>query len=82
MAVLTLDLIKHSEPTPADAVAPKIITVCGNLDTGLKQLGFCPLFLQTLGPFYFQIKCKSYFLLKKEKDFGQLSNDSLPFLLR
>lgn len=38
MAVLTLDLIKHSEPTPADAMAPQIITVCGNFTLDLSNL--------------------------------------------
>ncbi len=50
-AVLTLDLRKHSGPTPADYMAPQIITDCGNFTLDLKQRGFCasPLFLQTLG---------------------------------
>ncbi len=50
-AVLTLDLRKHSEPTPADDMAPQTITDCGNFTLDLKQRGFCasPLFLQTLG---------------------------------
>ncbi len=51
-AVLTLDLRKHSGPTPADDMAPQTITDCGNFTQDLKQRGFCasPLFLQTLGP--------------------------------
>ncbi len=51
-AVLTLDLRKHSGPTPADDMAPQTITDCGNFTLDLKQRGFCasPLFLQTLGP--------------------------------
>ncbi len=51
-AVLTLDLRKHSGPTPADDMAPQTITDCGNFTLDLKQHGFCasPLFLQTLGP--------------------------------
>ncbi len=54
MAVLTLDLRKHSEPTPADDMAPQTITDCGNFKLDLKQLGFCasPLFIQTLGPWF------------------------------
>ena len=54
MAALTLDLRKHSWPTPADDMAPQTITDCGNFTLDLKQLGFCasPLFLQTLGPWF------------------------------
>ncbi len=54
MAALTLDLIKHSGPTPADVTAPQIITDCGNFTLDFKQVGFCasPLFLQTLGPWF------------------------------
>ncbi len=53
-AVLTLDLRKHSGPTPADDMAPQTITDCGNFTLDLKQLGFCasPLFIQTLGPWF------------------------------
>ncbi len=40
MAALTLDLIKHSGPTPADVTAPQIITDCGNFTLDFKQLGF------------------------------------------
>ncbi len=52
--VLTLDLRKHSGPTPADDMAPQTITDCGNFTLDLKQRGFCasPLFLQTLGPWF------------------------------
>ncbi len=58
-AVLTLDLRKHSGPTPADDMAPQTITDCENFTLDLKQRGFCasPLF-QTLGP-WFQRKCKN-----------------------
>ncbi len=53
-AVLTLDLRKHSGPTPADDMAPQTITDCGNFTLDLKQHAFCasPLFLQTLGPWF------------------------------
>ncbi len=53
-AVLTLDLRKHSGPTPADDMAPQTITDCGNFTLDLKQRGFCafPLFLQTLGSWF------------------------------
>ncbi|KAJ8350147.1 hypothetical protein SKAU_G00252770 [Synaphobranchus kaupii] len=52
MAALTVDFRKHSGPTPADDMAPQIITDCGNFTLDFKQCGFCasPLFLQTLGP--------------------------------
>ncbi len=48
-AVLTLDLRKHSGPTPADDMAAQTITDCWNFTLDLKQRGFCasPLFLQT-----------------------------------
>ncbi len=53
-AVLTLDLRKHSGPTPADDMAAQTITDCGNFTLDLKQRGFCasPLFLQTLGTWF------------------------------
>ncbi len=53
-AVLTLDLRKHSGPTPADDMAPQTINDCGNFTQDLKQRGFCVslLFLQTLGPWF------------------------------
>ncbi len=53
-AVLTLDLRKHSGPTPADDMAPQTITDCGNFTLDLKEREFCasPLFLQTLGPWF------------------------------
>ncbi len=43
---------KHNGPTPADDIAPKIITDCGNLTLDFKQLGLwaSPPFHQTLGP--------------------------------
>ncbi len=52
--MLTLDLRKHSGPTPADDMAPQTITDCGNVTLDLKQHGFCAssLFLQTLGPWF------------------------------
>ncbi len=49
-----LDFRKHSGPTPADDMAPQIITDCGNFTLDFKQRGFCasPLFLQMLGPWF------------------------------
>ncbi len=66
MAALTVDFRKHNGPTPADDMAPQIITDCGNFTLDFKQHGICasPLFLQTLGP-CFQMKCKIYFHLKR-----------------
>ncbi len=47
MAELTLDLIKHNGPTPADVMTPQIISDLGNFTLDFKQLGFCasPVFL-------------------------------------
>ncbi len=66
MAALTVDVRKHSGPTPADDMAAQIITDCGNFTLDFKQHGFCasPIFRQTLGP-CFQMKCKIYFHLKR-----------------
>lgn len=46
MAVLIMDLMKHSGPRPTDEMAPQIFTL------DFKHFGLCafPLFLQTLGP--------------------------------
>ncbi len=51
---LTLVFKKHNGPTPADVIAPQIITDCGNLTLDFKQLGLwaSPPFLQTLGPWF------------------------------
>ncbi len=77
-AVLTLDLRKHSGPTPADDMAPQTITDCGNFTLDLKQRGFCasPLFLQTLDP---DSKGNAKFTFIREHYFGPLS--SSPVLL-
>ncbi|KAL0185335.1 hypothetical protein M9458_021032 [Cirrhinus mrigala] len=50
MAALTLHLIKHNGPTPADVTAPQTIADFRNFTLDFKQLGFCasPVFLQTL----------------------------------
>ncbi len=49
---VTLVFKKHNGPTPADDIAPQIITDCRNLTLDFKQLGLwaSPPFLQTLGP--------------------------------
>ncbi len=51
---MTLVFKKHNGPTPADDIAPQIITDCGNLTLDFKQLGLwaSPSFLQTLGPWF------------------------------
>ncbi len=51
---VTLVFKKHNRPTPADDIAPQIITDCGNLTLDFKQLGLraSPPFLQTLGPWF------------------------------
>ncbi len=36
---VTLVFKKHNGPTPADDIAPQIITECGNLTLDFKQLG-------------------------------------------
>ncbi|XP_077129792.1 uncharacterized protein LOC143785028 isoform X2 [Ranitomeya variabilis] len=54
MTALTLVLIKHSGPTPADDMAPQTITDCGDFTLDLQQLGLWPLHsssrLWDLGP--------------------------------
>ncbi len=54
MHAVTLVFKKHNGPTPADDIAPQIITDCGNLTLDFKQLGLraSPPFLQTLGPWF------------------------------
>ncbi len=51
---VTLFFKKHNGPTPADDIAPQIITDCGNLTLDFKQLGLWASspFLQTLGPWF------------------------------
>ncbi len=77
-AALSLDLIKHNGPTPADVTAPQIITDCGNFTLDFKQLWFCAslLFLQTLIS-----KWKTKFTFTWKEDFGPLSNSPVIFLL-
>ncbi len=54
MRAVTLVFKKHNGPTPADDMAPQIITDCGNLTLDFKQLVLraSPPFLQTLGPWF------------------------------
>ncbi len=51
---MTLVFKKHNGATPADDIAPQIITDCGNLTLDFKQLGLwaSPPFLQTLGSWF------------------------------
>ncbi len=77
--VLTLDLRKHSGPTPADDMAPQpSLTVDFTLD--LKQRGFCasPLFLQTLGP-WFPKEMQNWTFIR-EHNFGPLSSSPVLFV--
>ncbi len=78
-AVLTLDLRKHSGPTPADDMAPQTITDCGNFTLDLKLRGFCasPLFLQTLGPWFLK-EMQNAFI--REHNFGPLSSSPVLFV--
>ncbi len=71
---------KHNGPTPADDIAPQIITDCGNLTLDFKQLGLwaSPPFLQTLGP-WFPMKYKTCSHLKR--GLGPLGNSPVLLLL-
>ncbi len=77
---MTLVFKKHNGPTPADDIAPQIITDCGNLTLDFMQLGLwaSPPFLQTLGP-WFPMKYKTCSHLKE--DFGPLGNSPVLLLL-
>ncbi len=77
----TLVFKKHNGPTPADDIAPQIITECGNLTLDLKQLGLwaSPPFLQTLGPWF--PNEVQYMLSVWKEDFGPLGNSPVLLLL-
>ncbi len=81
-AVLTLDLRKHSGPTPADDMAPQTITDCGNFTLDLKQRGFCasPLFLQTSSSGTLISKGNAKFTFIREHNFGPLSSSPVLFV--
>lgn len=50
MAALTLKQITHSGTMSDDNMASLIITNCGNVTVGLREVGFCPsAFLQSYG---------------------------------
>ncbi len=72
---VTLVFKKTHGPTPADDIAPQIITDCGNLTLDFMQLGLwaSPPVLQTLGP-WFPMKYKTCSHLKE--DFGPLGKQS------
>ncbi len=74
---MTLVLKKHNEPTPADDLAPQIITHCGNLTLDFKQLGLwaSPPYSRTLVS-----KWNTKLALIWREDFGPLGN-SPDFLL-
>ncbi len=83
---------KHNGPTPADDIAPQIITDCGNLTLDFKQLGLwaSPLFLQTLGPWFprflnqmfcYQDDLNTKLALIWKEDFGPLGNSPVLLLL-
>ncbi len=75
---MTLVFKKHNGPTPADYIAPQIITDCGNLTLDFMQLGLwaSPLFLQTLGP-WFPNEIQNFW----KEDFGPLGNSPVLLLL-
>ncbi len=78
-AVLTLDLRKHSGPTPADDMAPQTITDCGNFTLDLKQRGFCasPLSSRLWDP---DFKGNAKFTFIREHYFGPLSSSPVLFV--
>ncbi len=79
MGVFSMGLVlkKHNEPTPADDIAPQIITHCGNLTRDFKQLGLwaSPPYSRTLVS-----KWNTKLALIWREDFGPLGN-SPDFLL-
>ncbi len=89
---MTLVFKKHNGPTPADDIAPQIITDCGNLTLDFKQLGLwaSPPFLQSLGPWFprflnqmfcYQDDLNTKLALIWKEDFGPLDNSPVLLLL-
>ncbi len=76
---MTLVFKNHNGPTPADDIAPQIITDCGNLTLDFKHLGLwaSPPFLQTPRTLVSKWNTKLAFIWKEE--FGPLGNS--PVLL-
>ncbi len=73
---------KHNGPTPADDIAPQIITDCGNLTLDFMQLGLwaSPPFLQSLLE-SFVSKWNTKLALIWKEDFGPLGNSPVLLLL-
>ncbi len=76
---LTLELIKHNGPTPADDMAAQTITDCGNVTLDFKQHGFFSTLPPDSGTLIYKINAK--FTLIWKEDFGWLSNSPVVFLL-
>ncbi len=74
---------KHNGPTPAEDIAPQIITDSGNLTLGFKQLGLWTSlpFLQTLGPWFPNEIQNLLSSEKSQRDFGPLDNSPVLLLL-
>ncbi len=81
MGAVMLVFKKHNGPTPADDIAPQIITDCGNLTLDFKKLGLwaSPPFLQTLGHWFPKLNTKLALIWKE--DFGPLGNSPVLLLL-
>ncbi len=77
-AVLTLDLRKHSGPTPADDMASQTITDCGNFTLDLKQRGFCASLPPDSGTLISKGNAKFTFI--REHNFGPLSSSPVLFV--
>ncbi len=77
---MTLVFKQHNGTTPAEDIAPQIITDCGNLTLDFKQLGLwaSPLFLQTLGPWFPNEIQNSSHLKRRLCNTGQQSSSSSP----
>ncbi len=80
MGAVTLVFKKHNGPTPADDIAPQIITDCGNLTLDFMQLGLwaSPPFLQTRT---LVSKWNTKLALIWKEDFGPLGNSPVLLLL-
>ncbi len=73
---MTLVFKKHNGPTPADDIAPQIITDCENLTLDFKQLG-----LWASPPFLQVSKWNKEIALIWKEDFGPLGNSPVLLLL-
>ncbi len=79
-AVLTLDLRKHSGPTPADYMAPQTITDCGNLHWTSSNVDSVPLSLPPDSGTLIS-KGNAKFTFIREHNFGPLSSSPVETLL-